>query len=178
MRMLKESMKNNLCLPTGGCNKCLTLTSLTSTPGECCIYNRMVQTCDFFIFYLPNTHKHFYFYTEQQWKVTNDSHTLNKGALLVLSEQRTAVTSAFIFVMYILMCRYYRKWYSSWMKSWQPFINQHQLFSLVSMGNRKVVVLPENWSLAFSIWWNNRNHFDGIFMEYLSGIQSHVYFWK
>ena len=104
--------------------------------------------------------------------------TLNKGTLLVLPEQRTAVTSAFIFVVYSPMYRYCRKWYSSWMKSWHPFVNEHQLFSVVSMGNCKVVVLPENWSLAFSVWWNNRNHFDGVFMEYLSGIQPHVYFLK
>ena len=86
-------------------------------------------------------------YTEHQWKVTNDKRTLNKGALLVLPEQRTAVISAFIFVMYSPMYRFYRKWCSSWMKSW----HEHQLFPLVSMGNRKVVVLHENWSLAFSI---------------------------
>ena len=106
-------------------------------------------------------------YTEHQWKVTNDSRTLNKGALLGLSEQRIAVCSAFIFVVYRPMYRYYRKWFSSWMKSWHPFVNEHQLFSLVSTENSKVVALPENWSLAFSI-----------FMEYLSGIQPHVYFWK
>ena len=50
--------------------------------------------------------------------------------------------------------------------------------SLISMGKSNVVVLPENWSLALSIWWNNRNHFDCVFMEYLSGIQPHVYFIK
>ena len=114
--------------------------------------------------------------TEHQWKVTNDSRTLNKGALLVLSEQLTAAISAFIFVVYSPMYRYYRKWYSSWMNAWHPFVYEHQLFSFVSMGNCKDVVLPENLSLAFSIWWNNRNHFDGVFMEYLSGIQPHVYF--
>ena len=92
--------------------------------------------------------------TENQWKVTNDSRTLNKGELLVLSEQRTAVTSAFIFVVYSPMCRYYRKWYSSYIKAWHAFVNEHQLFSLVSIENCNVVVLPENLSLAWVSAWS------------------------
>ena len=42
----------------------------------------------------------------------------------------------------------------------------------------QVVVVPESLSLACSIWWKNRNHFDGVFKEYLSGIHWHVCFWK
>ena len=101
-------------------------------------------------------HVRYVSYTEHQWKVTN-VRTINKGALLVLSEQRSAVTSAFISVVYSPMYRYYRKWYSSWMNARHPFVYEHQLFSLVSMGNCKVVVLPKHLSFAFSIWWNNRN---------------------
>ena len=43
---------------------------------------------------------HLQTYSEHQWKVTNHSRTFYKGTLLVLSEQRTAVISAFIFVVY------------------------------------------------------------------------------
>ena len=59
-----------------------------------------------------------------------------------------------------------------------PFTNEHQMFPLSSMGTWQVVVVPESLSLACSIWWNNRNHFDGVFKEYLSGIHRHVCFWK
>ena len=59
--------------------------------------------------------------------VTNGSRTLNTGALLVLSEQRSAVTSALIFVVYSPMYRHHRKWYSSWIKSWHPFVNEQPL---------------------------------------------------
>ena len=103
---------------------------------------------------------------------------LTKEHVWFFLNRELLITSAFIFVVYNSKYRYYRKWCSSWMKSWRPFDNEHQLLSLVSMGNCKVLVLPENWNLVFSIWWNNRNHFDGVFMEYLSGIQPHVYFWK
>ena len=104
-----------------------------------------------------------FIYTEHQWKFTNDTRTLNKGALLVLSEQRTAVTSALILMVHRPMYRYYRKWYSSYTNAWHPFINEHQLFPMVCIEKCKVVVLPDNLSLAFSIWWNNRNHLDGVF---------------
>ena len=59
-----------------------------------------------------------------------------------------------------------------------PFTNEHQMFPLSSMGTCQVVVAPESLSLACSVWWNNRNHFDGIPKEYLSGIHWYVCFWK
>ena len=114
-------------------------------------------------------------YTEHQWKVTTDSRTLNTGAHLDLSGQSIAVCSAFIFVVYSPMSRYYRKWCSSHMNARYPFTNEQQMFPLRSMGTCQVVVVLESLSLACSIWWNNRNHFDGIFKEYLSGIHWHVF---
>ena len=59
-----------------------------------------------------------------------------------------------------------------------PFCHTHTFFPLVSIGNCKVVVLPEIFSLEFFIWWNNRNHFTNVFKEHLSGIHWHVCFCK
>ena len=46
------------------------------------------------------------------------------------------------------------------------------------VGTCQVVVVPESPSLACSNWWNNRNHFDDVYKEYLSGIHWHICFWK
>ena len=59
-----------------------------------------------------------------------------------------------------------------------PFVNKRQLFSLSSIGFCKVAVVLENFSLAFSIKWNIRNHFDGVFKEYLSDVRWYVCFRK
>ena len=73
------------------------------------------------------------------------------------------------------MNRYYIKRCSSHMSAWYPFTNGHQMFPLSFMGTCQAVVVPESLILACSIWWNNRNHFDGVFKEYLSGILWHVF---
>ena len=62
-------------------------------------------------------------YTEHQWEVTTDLRTLNIGAHLDLSGQRIAVCSAFIFVVYSAMNRYYRKRCASHMNARYPFTN-------------------------------------------------------
>ena len=119
-----------------------------------------------------------YLYNEHQWKVTTDSCTLNIGAHLDLSGQRNAVCSAFIYVVYSPMNRYYRKQCSAHMTARYPFTNENQMFPLSSMGTCQVMLVPESLSLACSIWRNNPNHFDAVFKEYLSGIHWHVCFWK
>ena len=120
--------------------------------------------------------RYIHVYIEHQWKVTTDSHKQNMGALLILSGQRITVTSAFIFVVHSPMSRHYRKWYSSQMNAWQPFANERQLFPLSCVQSFKVVVVHESLSLAFFIWLNHWNQFDGIFKEYLSGIPWNVWF--
>ena len=93
-----------------------------------------------------------------------------------ISGQRIAVCSAFSFVVYSPMNRYYSIRCSSHMNARYSFTNEYQMFPLGSMGTCQVVVVPESLSLACCISWNNRNHFDGFFKEYLSGIHWHVCF--
>ena len=129
---------------------------------------------------------HFHIYTEHQWKATNDSRSLCNGAHLVLSGQRTAVTSAFFFFFFFLRCTVLcigtteNGICHTWM---------HDTSSLTitkCYRNCKVLVLPESLSFASSISWHNRNHFDDVFKEDLSGIHWHVFvfennvfkFWK
>ena len=112
-------------------------------------------------------------FSEHQWKVTNDSRTLITGAWIFLDRELLSVQLSFcgtqsyesvlqktVFVTH---------------ECTMPF---HQIFPLSSMGTCQVVVIPESLNLTCSIWWNNRNHFDGVFKEYLSGIHLHICFWK
>ena len=78
-------------------------------------------------------------------------HCLAHGAHLDLSGQRIAACSAFIFVVYSPMNRYYRKRCSSHMNARYPFTNEQEMFPLSSMGTCQVVVVPESLSLACSI---------------------------
>ena len=103
------------------------------------------------------------------WSTTGMFHTtrtLNTGPHWDLSGQRIAVCSAFIFVVYSSTNWNYRKLCSSHMKARCPFTSEYQMFPWSSVGTCHVVVVPESPSLACSIWWNNRNHFDGVFKEF------------
>ena len=68
-----------------------------------------------------------------------------------LSGQRIAVCSAFIFVVYSPMNPYYRKRCLSHMNARYPFINEHQMFPLSSMGTCQVMMVPDSLSLTCSI---------------------------
>ena len=103
---------------------------------------------------------------------------LTKEHIWIFLHTELPFFSAFIFVVYSPMHRYYRKRCSAHLNARYPFSNEHEMFPLSSLGICQVVVVPESQSLACSIWWNDRNHFDGVFKEYLSGIHWHICFWN
>ena len=109
---------------------------------------------------------HWYFiYTEHQWNVTTDSRTLNTGTHLDLSGQRIAICSAFIFVVYSPMNRYYRKWCSSHMNT----------LSLMNTRSFHWVL----WELAKWWWflkvWASLALFDGIIETILMAFSRNIF---